>query len=182
MANILSVNVTNITANPITALDPKVAGPWEVIDTLAVATTAIDDTNDLLLFGPVPSNCIVKSVKIRNDDLDSNGTPALAANWGVYYSGIGGTQARNGNTIGTVVDADLFASADTSLQAAVANWSEITNESGNYDASKVQQELWQAAGLSADPGGLLLIGAKPTAAAATAAAGDVSVLIEIVHN
>ena len=54
---------------------------------------------------------------------------------------------------GAVVDVDLFGSA-IDLGAAVVD-SEISNESTEYTIAKRAQPLWQAAGLSADPGGHL---------------------------
>lgn len=47
----------------------------------------------------------------------------------------------------------LFASAQSLATALVK--SNITNQSGNYTLTKQEQPLWQAAGLTADPGGTL---------------------------
>lgn len=170
--------VTNIEASPITVLDRKGGIVKTVIDQDAVATTSIDEASDITLFAPIPSNAVILDLLVVNDDLDSNGTPALEGDWGIYYSGIGGTQKENGNTSGTVVDANCFSDADTGLQAAVTAW-----ESKRFDTANIttaDQEAWEVAGLSADPGGLFYIGFTVGTAAATAAAGDVVVRVDYI--
>jgi hypothetical protein len=71
---------------------------------------------------------------------------------GVYYSTstVDGTPAA---LQGTVVDADRFASA-VSAASAVPD-TIITNESALYLLNSRGFPLWQAAGLTADPGGCL---------------------------
>lgn len=162
--------ITNIESDPITATDRRLDGPLHSsVGAKEVATNSIDETNDVILVTKVPSDCIIDGVYIKNDDLDSNVTPTLAVDVGVYYSGIGGTQAFDGNTSGTELDVNLFATAVTTLQAANVTWTEVTNEAQNID--NYNKELWEAAGLTEDPGGYFYIGTKVTTAAATAAAG-----------
>ena len=60
---------------------------------------------------------------------------------------------RNTADGGAVVDADFFATAVSAASAVKAT--DITNESGSYTADKQNQPLWQAIGMSADPGGTL---------------------------
>ena len=173
-----SENVTNIEAAAITALDRKRGRLKILIDQDAIATTSIDEANDLMLFGPIPSNAVITDVKIKNDDLDSNGTPTLAVNVGLYYSGIGGNQLKNGNTSGTVIDADCFASAATTLQAANVTWASLRCEAD--DIVDIKKEAWEVGGLSSDPGGHLYVGIAVTTGAATAAAGDIVVCVEYI--
>lgn len=173
-----SENVTNIEAGPPTALDRKRGRVKSVIDQDAVATTSIDEAGDITLFGPIPSNAVILDVSILNDDLDSNCTPTLAMDWGLYYSGIGGTQKLNGNTSGTVIDVDCFSTASTNLQAAKVVWTSVRFEAD--DIVDVKKEAWQVAGLSADPGGLFYVGASVETAAATAAAGDIVVKVDYI--
>ena len=173
-----SENTTNIEASPITSLDRKSGRVKTIIDQDAVATTSLDEAGDVTLFGPIPSNAVILDVKILSDDLDSNCTPALAMDWGLYYSGIGGTQYKNGNTSGTVVDVDTFATAETNLQSATTTWTSIRFEAD--DIVDVKKEAWEAAGLSSDPGGLLYVGCSVETAAGTAAAGDLVVRIDYI--
>lgn len=171
-----SENVTNIEASPITALDRKSGRLKSVIDQDAVATTSLDEAGDITLFGPIPSNAVILDVRVLSDDLDSNCTPALAMDWGLYYSGIGGTQAKDGNTSGTVIDVDAFATAETNLQSATTTWTSIRFEAD--DIVDVKKEAWEVGGLSADPGGLMYIGCSVETAAGTAAAGDLVVRVD----
>jgi hypothetical protein len=176
-STVKSENVTNIEASPITALDRKKGRIKTIIDQDAIATTSIDEVGDLMLFCPIPSNAVILDVLHLNDDLDS-GTPDLAVNVGLYYSGIGGTQKLNGKTSGTVIDADCFASAATDLGAAVVSWNSWRFEAD--DIVDVKKEAWSVAGLSADPGGILYVGLAVTTAAATAVAGDVVVRVDYI--
>jgi len=172
-------NVTNIEASPRVSLHRKQGPIKSIIDQDAVATTSIDEVGDLTLFGPIPSNAVILDVLHLNDDLDSNGTPTLDINAGLYYSGIGGNQAKNGNVSGTVIDADCFASDSAAFVAAVTTWTSLRFEADNI--VDVKKEAWEVAGLSSDPGGLFYVGlAVGTVAAATAAAGDICIRVDYI--
>jgi hypothetical protein len=175
ISTVKSEAVTNIESNPITALDRKTGALTTIVDQDAIPTTSLDETGDIMLFCPIPSNAVILDVLVLNDDLDSAG-PALAADVGLYYSGIGGIQALSGNTSGVVVDADCFASAATTFQAAVTTWTSVRYEAANITTA--DQEAWEVAGLSADPGGLFYVGITVTTAATTAAAGDIVVRVD----
>lgn len=72
-----------------------------------------------------------------------------AGDVGLYYS-----DAADGTPTalqGAVIDADFFASALSVVNAV--NPTDIINESGVYTLDERNLPLWQAAGLSADPGG-----------------------------
>lgn len=177
-STVKSENVTNIEATPITALDKKEGFLRVHIDQDAIATTSIDEANDLMLFCPIPSNSVILDVEILCDDLDSNACPTLAANVGLYYSGIGGNQKENGNDSGEVIDADVFGSAVTTLQAAKKVWTSVRFEAD--DIIDVKKEAWEAGGLTSDPGGLFYVGIAVTTQAATAAAGDICVKVSFI--
>jgi hypothetical protein len=138
-----------------------------------VATTSIDEADDIFLFLPVPAGAVPTSLMIYNDDLDSHGTPQLAVDVGLYY----GADVP-GQTSGTAVDVDCFASAITTLQAANTSGVEILFEA--LDIAKIGKPLWELGGLTSNPGGNLLIGMKVTTAAATAAAGHVALVLQYV--
>lgn len=178
MATEKSANVTNIEASPITVLDRKRGRIKTVIDQLAVSSGGVGDVGDILLFGPVPSNAVILDVLVLNDDLDSNGTPTLEGDWGLYYSGIGGTQKKDGNTSGTAIDDNCFEDADTALQAAVTSWNSKRFVTDNI--TDVEKEAWEVAGLTSDPGGLFYVGFSVDTAAATDAAGDVVVRVDYI--
>lgn len=175
MGSKYSVNATSIATNPIAILDKKRKDIKVLVDKVAVATGDIDNANDYIFFGPIPSNAVIKSLKIFNDDLDSNGTPTLACDVGLFYSGLG-SQAQLGKVAGDIVDVDCFATAITTLQAANVTGVEIRFEAG--DIVDITKEAWELGGLSSDPGGDFLIGLDLTTAAATAAAGDIVLVVE----
>jgi len=178
MATEKSANVTNIEASPPTVLDRKEGRLRSHIDQLAVSSGGVGDVGDILLFGPIPSNAVILDLLVMNDDLDSHACPTLEGDWGLYYSGIGGTQSKDGNTSGTVIDANCFEDADTALQAAVTSWNSKRFITDNI--TDVEDEAWTIGGLSADPGGEFYIGFTVGTAAATDAAGDVVVRVDYI--
>lgn len=178
MATVKSENVTAIEGSEDLGLHRKRGRIKTVIDQRAVASGEVGDANDLILLGPIPSNAVILDVLVANDDLDAHACPTLAVDVGLAYSGIGGTQKLNGNTSGTAVDVDCFASAATTLQAANVTWQSLRFEAD--DIVDVKKEAWSVGGLSADPGGLLFISVKVTTAAATDAAGDLVVRVDYI--
>lgn len=170
-STVKSENVTNLEASPIVVVDKKVGEIRTVIDQISVATTSIDEVGDVLLFCPIKSNAVLLDVNILNTDLDTNGAPTLAVDIGLFYSGVGGTQAINGNTSGTVIDANALASATAELQSSNATFTSVRFE--NASVSTVDNEAWALAGLAADPGGYLYIGMTVSAVSATPATGTI---------
>lgn len=156
-----SENITNVEASVL--LDKKIAVQKVVIDKVALATTDID-ASDIIHMGPIPSNAVITSIKLFNDDLDSNGSPTLAANVGLYYAD------------GTVISAACIATAITTLQASNVVGAEVRFEAANI--TTVDSEAWALGGLSVDPGGMFYVSLTISNAAATAAAGDVVMVIE----
>ena len=170
--------ITKIETNPISIIDRRLDSNGKVVnkDSIEVATTSIDEVGDIILLCKIPSNCIIDGIYLKNDDLDSNGTPTLAADIGLYYSG---KQNKIGGVIkdsGDVIDADCFATADISLQAAKTTWTEVTNEV--LDIANYDKEAWEVGGLASDPGGIFYLGLTLTAVSATPVAGTIVAKIE----
>lgn len=166
-------NATNFTADPRVPLNRKGGNLKVRQDTIEVATTSIDEVGDIMLLLPIPTNAIVTSLQLLNDDLDSNGTPTLDANIGVYYTGTG--PQRGTYTEGQKADDNLFADDSNELQAANVTPVELNTVLDNID--DVDKPLWERAGLSADPGGHFFIGIEVGSnAAATAAAGGIRMI------
>lgn len=132
--------------------------------TLELATTDLD-ASDIVMLAPLPTGASITSIQLAADDLDSNATPTLAWNLGLY------------DTEGTAVDADCYATAITLGQAATA-LTEYRNEVA--DINTIGQQLWEDGGVTADPGGLYYVALTASAGAATAAAGTLSFIIEYV--
>ena len=159
--------VTNYEASP-TVMNPtqELHGRVRIAQgTIALATGDLDN-NDIVMLAPVPKGCSITSIQLASDDLDSNGTPTLAWNVGVY------------ETDGTVVDEDCYATAITLGQAATA-FTEYRFEAANINTCG--QKVWEDAGDSAQPeAATYYLAMTVSTAAATGAAGDVSFIVEYV--
>lgn len=158
--------ITNFEASP-QVMNPvyKLHGRKRVaMDSFEVATTDLDAA-DIIHLCPIPTGAAVTSIKLASDDLDSNGTPTLAFDVGLYESD------------GTVVDIDYYATAITLGQAATA-LTEYMQEVRNID--DIGQRVWEDGAQTADPGGFYYISLTVQTAAATAAAGTLAFIIEYV--
>tara|TARA_R100000808_G_scaffold8275_1_gene23553 strand:- start:836 stop:1345 length:510 start_codon:yes stop_codon:yes gene_type:complete len=133
--------------------------------TIELATTDIDN-NDVIMLVPLPVGVSITSIKLAADDLDSGGSPSLTFNVGLYQ------------TDGTVKDEDCYASAITLGQAATA-FTEYAFEARNINLCG--QRVWEDAGDSSQPSDAqYYLAVTVQAAAATAAAGDMSFIVEYV--
>ena len=86
MATAKSVEITALDATPREVLETgSLEGRMRVASGTIAAGTGDIDNDDVLMMVQIPSNAKVLSIKLFNDDLDSNGSPTLAANVGLYY-------------------------------------------------------------------------------------------------
>lgn len=142
MATIYSDAITNLVATPIVRNDPIYNG--RLTQAIAIASPAADQADDTIIrMVRVPSNCRIDDIRISAADA----TTAGKVDVGVYYP--------EGVQSGAVIDRDAFAAAfdlsggpfykSSVLLVAVASIAESV------------MPLWQAAGLTADPGGDLEI-------------------------
>lgn len=160
--------VTNRKATPPTYNNLGAAGDCKVrcsVGTVAVATTSIDETGDIVVLFPIRQNESLISLVLFNDDLDSSCSPALAADVGLYKN------VSADGTSATVVDADAYSSAITTLQAANTTGVEVAFEARNINTmgQTVADDGAESAG-SAER----FVALTVTTGAATAAAGDIS--------
>lgn len=102
--------------------------------------TAADDIGSTYRFATVPSNAVMHSLRIYCDDVGNAGDLDI----GIYQT------TANG---GAVVDADVFAAA-VDVNAAALNGTDVLNESAvtAWGLEDAEKPLWQALGLSSDPG------------------------------
>lgn len=119
-----------------------------------------DSIASVLRLARVSSNDRISRVLLSCDAVTS-----AAADIGICET------AANG---GAAVDADFFASGQ-SLATAVANV-DVTHESGVFDIAAIEKPLWQALGLTKDPGKLYDVAATLTAAATAAGTVGLKVL------
>lgn len=158
-----STVITNRDATPVVLSNASLANArlHEAIGSVTI--TSGKTTGSKYTLAQVPSNCRVSQLLVSCPALSASS----AADFGVYRSTADG---------GAVVSAALFGSA-IDLSSALSNL-DITNESTNYTLDKQEQPLWQAAGLSVDPGGVLDIVATTTAT--NAAGGLLGIKIRFV--
>lgn len=172
--------ITTLKSENVTALEAGTVitsiGDNMIVDKVAVPTTSMDDVGDIILMGPFRSSDRIVRLGFMNDALAASG---LAYNVGVYYSGIGGNQKKLGKTSGTVVDADNIGTAVAFSTARVV-LGDLRFEAD--DIVNINKELWEVAGLTSDPGGVLYIGLTCSTVATTPAAGDIVMVAEVLPN
>lgn len=137
----------------------------EIVGVIAVGTN--NTVGDIWTAVRVRSSDRLSQLFVTNDKIDTNATPTLAVSLGVYQT------AANG---GAAVAATQFLSA-----AAFGHSAAGPTDDANLTAAQMNQALWQVLGLSSDPGVDYDISFKVTTAAATAAAGNVSVKAVVVR-
>jgi hypothetical protein len=155
-----SSTITNRDAVPKVVNDARLYGSLLQSAFGTATSAASDDTSSTYRLVAVPSNCIVRGVYYSTA---AQGGSA-AVDIGVFRDTLSG---------GAVVDADFFASALGTATALART--DCTYESAVYTAAKRVQPLWQAAGLSADPGGELDIVVSVQATVANAVAMSLEV-------
>lgn len=142
------------TDSPRTHVNPgEYGGEQHVLYSFVTFTTDHDDGDQVIVM-KVPSNFVANELAILSDGGNTAGTLDI----GVYSHNEkeGGswtlTEPVSGNQ-------DFFASAQA-IATAISAWTDITGESGDCTIAKRGQPLWQALGLSEDPGGYFLLVAE----------------------
>lgn len=139
-------------------------------DTIPLLTTDLD-AGDIIGLIPVKSSDSIKSIKLFHDDLDSNGTPALAVDIGLYAIDSSGALTATGG------DVDVYADGATELQSAGTSGTELAFKTRNI--TLINNEVWQDLGESADTKVNYVLAITVATVAATQAAGDLTYKIEI---
>lgn len=147
--HVQSTPVSNAYATPAVASTAGEGAPGVLREVSGFATAVASSSQDSTYrFVRVPSNAVIKQVKFSSE-AQAGGTVDL----GVYRP----VNATYADLVTSAIDQDFFASA-----IAVTNfsaWTDVTNEAtganASYDINEINTPLWEAAGLSADPGGFL---------------------------
>lgn len=170
MADLTSTRVSGAVANPqtIIASGLQESEIYAIKGTEEIATGNLT-INSLIHLTPLPWNAKIHSIRIFNDDLDSNGAPALVVSFGVSKQTPDGTVS--------VVSAGVYGASLTTLQSANTTGVEVAFNA--RDIANVNKRVFEDAGLTAVPsdGSLAVLLMKVTTAAATAAAGTISYII-----
>lgn len=169
-----SQSITDQDASPRVAVQAGAGAgaPLTFVEGYAAVAATDEDLSTYRLVR-VPSNAKMKRLTVEATALGGS----CAANYGLHYAS---AQADCGPGIvaGAVIDADFFASAVVHTNAVAPT--NIINEGGFLTIAErgAGMPLWQAAGLSADPGGKFDIVATLTVDAATG--GSIYVAAEYV--
>lgn len=160
--------LADLNAVPAVKHGPHVLRGYQREEVAVVAVGTNNTVGDIWSILRVHSSDRLSHLYATFDQLDSNASPTLAVDLGVYQT------AENG---GAVVSATAFLSAAAFAHAAGGPTDELS-----LSAANVNQPLWAVLGLSSDPGVDYDISFKITTAAATAKAGNVALKACIVDN
>lgn len=147
--HVKSTGITNSDASPAvanTAGEVGGAAPAKVVSSGSVVAVASSSQDATYQFVRVPS-----TAKIHAMWFESQAQAAGTIDFGLYYATDGLIGKATSLLAAAAIDQDFFASA-----VAVTSLSQptnIVNESGTNTAAKRVQPLWQAVGLTSDPGG-----------------------------
>lgn len=166
VVNTKATAITNADASPPVLNDfPPVRGPLNI--SIGTVETAADDSdNSVYRMVRLPSNAVIHSIMLFNDDLDTDVTPAIVADLGVYQT------AANG---AAVVDRDILATLIDTFQGANTTGVNLRHEA--LDIAYENYRLWEILGLSSDPQRDYDIAFTIETVAATAAAGTITLLV-----
>lgn len=141
--------------------------------TIALATTNVDEVGDTVLLCEVPGNASIVSIRLASDDLDSNGTPTLTWDLGIVKDPV---WVSSTTVTATTVDDDVYATSITLGQAATV-FTEYAYEARDINVCGQTVALDGGETAHADP---RFIALTVDGAAATAAAGDLSYIVQFV--
>lgn len=163
--------ITNLDSSPAVANTAGEGGPAPVKtvegSAVAVASSSADATYQLVR---VPSNCKVKQILF-----ESAAQGAGAFDLGLYYATDGEGKQPTALLAAAAIDQDFFATVIDC--ASAVGITDVTNESGTYTIDKRTQPLWQAVGLTADPGGYFDIVATVKTTAVTTGTGRLGIRV-----
>jgi hypothetical protein len=159
-----STIVGNADAVPAVLTSPRIAGGHLRAQVATVEVAAADDDTSVFRLFRLPSNAKVTAFSLFNDAI----TGGTSYDIGLYRTAADG---------GAAVDVDAFASAvDLSSGRAASGPLVATFEAQNID--KIEQELWQVASLTTDPG--VMYDVALTANTVGTGAGTISAIIEYI--
>lgn len=174
IVNTKSTTITNRDATPFVLNDGRLERGVMKVGCQSVAVGAADSATSYYPLCQIPSTAMVRSVYVTTPA----GMTTLAGNIGVFKPTIGIAGVTTGVPAFTG-SGTFFAAAQT--LAVAQNRVDVTNANAAYPTNLREQPIWQAIGLSADPGGFFDIGIQVTTAN-TGAAGRAGLEVQYVDN
>ena len=166
-----STGITNLDTVPVkaNATGNGASGYLREVDGYATVSASASATSTYRLVR-VPSNCKMKSLIWESEAMGAG-----KFNLSAYYSSstMDGTLPANQGVIVPTTGDQFFASDIDAASAIVPT--NYVNESGNYTLDKRGKALWDALGLSSDPGGYFDIVAVVHTTAVTTGAAKIGV-------
>jgi len=143
-----STQISNADATPPVRSDGFLAGGKlsSAIGSCATGGSA-DGSGSTYRLCRVPSSARITRVEYQSDAMGGSAAVDIGVYWPTTIPAGAGLSPAND---AAVISQALFGSALSVVSAVKPT--ECTNESGNYTIAKQEQPLWQAAGLTADPG------------------------------
>lgn len=157
--------------------------PKVLTETIALLATETELADNILFRNiRIPSNAIISEIAVYNDDLDSNGTPALVLDMGLaagedFTSTTGGTETKHSED--DILDADAYVDGSTVGQAATTSWTVQAFDATTFGPDDVEKAAWEVLGYDEDPKTTLVLSMTAQVAAATGAAGDLAARVTI---
>lgn len=163
--HVKSAIITNLDATPVVQPTAGEGGsaPLKYIDgyATAVASSSADATYQLCR---IPSNAKVKKIIF-----ESQAQTAGKFDLGLYYATDGVGNKPLALLAAAAIDQDFFAAVIDCASAVLPV--DVTNQSLFYTLAKRAQPIWQAVGLTSDPGGFFDIVATVKTTAVTTGTG-----------
>lgn len=121
-------------------------------DFLALATTEMEAGDIVKTAIKIPSNAVIDSIYLLNDDADSGTTITLdiGLEAGSKFTSVTSGTPTN-HLEGAVIDIDLFVDGSTTLQGATTVWTAQSLDTDTFGADDVGKAVWQMLGYDKDP-------------------------------
>lgn len=154
---------------------------FTVIENEAITTGELEAADSVIYNIDIPSSAVLSSIEVINDDLDSDGSPAVTLDVGLFAgenftSVTSSTETEHDED--DILDVDLFVDGATTLQSATTKWTLLDYDTTTNGADDQGKELWEMLGYDSDPQTKFRVGVTFAAAAATAAAGDLALKVK----
>lgn len=173
-SHLKSTAITNLDATPSVANSAGEGAAGVLRHVQASVTAVLNDSIDTTYqFVRIPSNA-----KVKHLYFESGAQTAGKVDLGVYYATDGMLEHPVALLAADAIDQDFFASAIDCASAVTR--ADVVNESTTNTAAKRNQPLWQALGLTSDPGCLFDIVGTVVTTAMTTATGIMTVEAEYV--
>lgn len=175
--NLKTTGITNLDASPVVAntAGHQAGAKLAEVDGFVTVSASASTTSTYRL-ARLPSRAIVKYIIF-----ESEAQGAGKFNLSAYYSDstTDGTSAANQALI-VPTTGDQFWATDIDCASAVTP-TDKTNQSGNYTMDKRVKQLWDALGLTTDPGGFIDVVAVCHTTAVTTGTGKMGVRVGYVY-